>query len=196
MKNDFVKNILERLFGSEKPIELLNGPLVRSASFQRSLGEWRANANFEETYAVLYYLFSRVAVEEQGHPAFNVFSSPQANGFYFNRHTAFEFDLYPYILDSFKDRVLDFGYFLYTSDIRYNEVSAGVQQIDRHYLKPKNTFTSGEVIDQKFGNILIELYYLDEVPQYLKVLATVYSGKSYSKPLDFNSFCAYLLKIS
>lgn len=176
-------------------MERLNGPLTRSASFQKGFDEWKANTNFEETYSVIYGLFCRVAIDGNNHPAFHVFSSPKANGFYFNTHIGFEFDLYPYIFDSFKYRILELGYFLYISDRRYSEVPMGVQQIDRHYLKPQNNKTSDGFLDQKFGNILIELYFLDEVPQYLKVLSTVYAGKNYSNPLNFVSFGEELLAI-
>ncbi len=193
MKNDFVKNILATLFGSNEPIDSLNGPLVRKESFVKKYNFWKGNSSRIERNSQLYALFEEVRFEYRFRPEFYIYTSPQANGFYFNERLSIEPIEFEFLLDSFRETILSFGYTNYTSDVRYSEKSAGIQRIDRHYLKPEIDRHVEKPIDQKFGNVFLELYFLDDQPQYLKVMISVYADKNYLKALGFDEFVNSLL---
>lgn len=192
LKNDFVKNILATLFGSNEAIDALNGPLVRKDSFIKKYDLWKQNGVRDSLFSLIHSLFVEVRFENEFRPEFYIYTSPQANGFYFN--DKFEIDPieFEFLLDSFRETVLSMGYVNYTSDVKYSEKPAGIQRIDRHYLKPEIDRNAEKPLDQKFGNILLELYFLDDKPQYLKVMVSVYSDQNYREALGFEEFVNFL----
>lgn len=195
LKNDFVKNILSTLFGSNEPIGALNGPLVRKESFVKKYNSWKGSPPREDIYSRLSVLFEEVRFENEFRPEFYIYSSPQANGFYFNEKLRIDPIEFDFLLDSFRETILGMGYINYTSDVRYTEKSTGIQRIDRHYLKPEIDRAAGKPREQKFGNILLELYFLDDKPQYLKVMVSVYSDQNYKEPEGFDVFVKNLFSV-
>ena len=87
-----------------------------------------------------------------------------------------------------KERILDLGYKSYLSDTRTYNKKDWVEQLDRHYLKPpSNLRVAGkEKMDQRFGNVTVELLYKNDKIYLLKFRATVYNDHLYKKGEDFN----------
>ena len=197
MADNFVQNIVDKLFNrgdSKNQAQALDGPLERSESFKGALGAWQKSERAEEILHKLSNVFWNVYRNIGNSPALYIYSSPQANGFYFNTKLGISDSDFNYLMDSFRDRVLDMGYAIYTSDTKYAEVPAGIQRIDKHYLKPLNQARAGDLADQKFGNVLFELYSLNEEAQYLKCMVTVYADRKFVKALSFEHFAEALLK--
>ncbi len=92
-----------------------------------------------------------------------------------------------HLFDFLKEQVRNIGYRSYTSNSRsYNRLD-WVEQLDRHYLKPPIIFREkGELIDQRFGNITIELIYRNSKAFQLKFSATRYPDRVYKKADSFD----------
>lgn len=199
MADNFVQNIYEKLFGrnvSEKSIEVLDGPLERSESYQQAFELWKASAKAEEILQSIANVFWNVRRDIAKSAGLFSYSSPQANGFYFNTKLGIAEPGFSFLLDAFRDSVIEMGYSLYTSDKKYVEVPAGIQRVDRHYLKPMNEAEHGDVYDQKYGNVLFELYSLNEEAQYLKCVVSIYSDRKFAEALPFEHFAEVLFKSS
>lgn len=199
MADNFVQNIYEKLFGrsaSQKSVAVLDGPLERSDSYTAAFELWKASAKEEEMVQGISNVFWNVRRGIAYSPGLFSYSSPQANGFYFNTKLGITELGFSFLLDAFRDSVIAMGYSLYTSDKKYVEVPSGIQRIDRHYLKPINDANQGDVNDQKYGNILFELYSLNEEAQYLKCMVSVYSDHKFTKALPFEQFAEALFKTS
>jgi len=187
-KSSFSSRILKKLFGNKNHKgPLVSGKLEQSEAFQSDYERWKQSSVLNSVLGDLQIAYNKSNAFGEYNPAFHVYNSHQANGFFFNTQMRFTDEIYSYMLEYFKERVLDLGYAIYTSDRKLTEKENRVQQIDRHYLKP----ALGDVeppIDQKYGNVLIELFTLDEEIQYLKLMVSVYSDRSYSEPKPFLEF--------
>lgn len=187
-KNSFSSRILNKLFGVKNEKEpLVSGKLERSEDFKDQYSQWKDSSVLGSVLGDLQIAYNKSNAFDKYNPAFHVYNSHQANGFFFNTQMRFTEEVYAFLLEYFKDRVLDLGYTIYTSDRKLKDLENGVQQIDRHYLKPALSETEPP-IDQKYGNVLIELFSLDEEIQYLKVMVSVYSDRSYKDPKPFLEF--------
>ena len=82
-----------------------------------------------------------------------------------------------------KERVLSWGYRLYSSEVRSQ---GGIRPVVflRHYLKPPVRNMLTQPIDQIFGNITIELASRDNEAEQLKFQVLHYSDRNYREPRD------------
>jgi len=112
-----------------------------------------------------------------------------SNGFVIHFHkTQYPLRDVTHFFDYLKERVLLLGYRKYTSDTRTYNRPNWVETINRHYLKPSINFgrAQGEKVNQRFGNITIEVLFRDEKVYNLKFSATSYSDYKYEPADDFD----------
>jgi len=197
MGDNFVQNIIQKLFGrgdADRGASILDGPLERSTVFDENFESWKQSDRATENLSKISNLFWNVKRKLVQSASVFTYSSPQANGFYFNTKIGIDPEEFHFILDFYRDRTIELGYSLYSSGTKFTEVPAGIQRIDKHYLKPlNNALNAEERIDQKYGNVLFELYYLNEEVQYLKCMVSVYSDRKYSKAQPFESYAEKVL---
>lgn len=92
-----------------------------------------------------------------------------------------------------KERILDLDYRTQISDRRKFSREDWVETQERHYLKPRTkdqrmaaTVERGS-LDQKFGNITVELELRDDLPWNLRLRATTYQDSLYNEPESFRA---------
>lgn len=83
-----------------------------------------------------------------------------------------------------KERVLTLNYRSDISDRRIFPRRDWIETQERHYLKPKVDYNDA-VMDQAFGNIMIEFELRDEQPHNLRLRATVYNDALYEAKGSF-----------
>lgn len=94
-----------------------------------------------------------------------------------------------FLMDHLRDRVRALPYRLSVSDRRIR----GADMVERHYLKPPLQVTApGETVDQRYGNITIEVQYRGGEPVHLRFMATHYQDRQYSQPLEFGDLVRIL----
>ncbi|MBB4080189.1 hypothetical protein GGR28_002819 [Lewinella aquimaris] len=90
-----------------------------------------------------------------------------------------------------KERILELNYRTQISDRRVFSRPDWVETQERHYLKPRTRHQrhSGTIerggLDQKFGNITVELELRDDLPWNLRLRATTYQDALYGAPESF-----------
>jgi len=191
---NFTSRILNKLFSKKSNKEpLVSGKLERSDRYEQNYSGW-VESQVGNILSELQQAYNKSNARGLYNPAFHVYNSDQSNGFFFNYHMEFESEEFSYLLDYFKETVVDLGYTVYTSDTKYKDLESGVQKIDRHYLKP--TQEGSEMpMDQKYGNVLIELFVLNDEVQYLKLMANIYSDRNFTEPKPFSEFLEKLLSL-
>ena len=77
------------------------------------------------------------------------------------------------------------GYLSQVSDIKAIRKGSCIETTQRHYLKPPREFglEYGDKMDQKFGNVMVTLNFVNERMTNLKFSATHYNDHLY-KPAD------------
>ena len=88
-------------------------------------------------------------------------------------------------MDFLKWKVGNLNYISQLSDYRMYVKNGNSERIERFYLKPRLLLNAQNQVDQKFGNILIELTIRDEKPVQLKLQSNRYSDRNY---VDADSF--------
>jgi len=99
----------------------------------------------------------------------------------------FTVEEFKYLFDLLKDAVLELGYINKLADRRVDFLDDSVQMKERYYFKPKFSFDEDLMKgDQGFGNLTLELLFIDEQPKQLKFHRNIYSDRNYhpAKPYD------------
>ncbi|MEQ9303603.1 MAG: hypothetical protein RJQ14_06760 [Marinoscillum sp.] len=93
-------------------------------------------------------------------------------------------------------KVLELDYKKTNSDTTITDKGNIVETVSKHYLKPLNKpATDGESIDQKYGNVLIELISTNDQPSYLKFVANTYNDHKYHDAWEFEKLAEFLFDI-
>ena len=172
---DWTTRIWQQLFGRPSGVadRLFHGPLERSDAHRERSAAWLAG---DRPARVLERLSAEAA---EGGGAVR-FSTPQAEGFEFSLGDALERHEPDLLLDLIGERVRALGYRRQLADTRIG--ADGVRR-DRTYWKPKWA-SEGPPIDQRFGNILLELRRSEAGNGHLKVLVTRYTDRLYTPALS------------
>lgn len=121
-------------------------------------------------------------------------NTPSSKGFVIHFHkTQYSKREITHFFHYLKERVQELEYRVQISDRRIFPRSTWIETQERHYLKPRNKYTEGKLINQRFGNITIELEQRNDVVYNLRLRATVYKDALYK---DANSFPALMMALS
>ncbi len=113
-------------------------------------------------------------------------NTPSSKGFVIHFHdTQYSRREATHFFDYLKDRVKTFNYRRQLSDTRTYARENWVETLEKHYLKPRHDYQEGELLDQQFGNILIELEIRDNKVHNLRFRATYYRDRNFHPPRDF-----------
>lgn len=119
--------------------------------------------------------------------------TPSSKGFVVHFHqTQYSKQEVVHFFDYLKERVLELNYRPQISDRRIFNRRDWVEMQERHYVKPRNTYEKGIEIDQRFGNIMIELEYRNDQVYNLRLRATRYSDSLYNEGESFRSLMVAL----
>ncbi|HAA13550.1 MAG TPA: hypothetical protein DCE41_18405 [Cytophagales bacterium] len=117
----------------------------------------------------------------------HLFDSPTANGFALSFPRNLGKLGFQHLFDLLKEQVQAMGYRLANSDRKHTDKGQFVQTVERHYLKP-NVRQFEPPVDQRYGNVLIELVKEDDDPRYIKVMTTAYNDRQYQPAAPFHDF--------
>ena len=118
----------------------------------------------------------------------HILSSKYANGIAITYHSKlFDKDEFSFLFDWFSEKTSELPYRLVNSDRRVMAKNNFVETKEKHYLKPSIS-ENDELVNQLFGNILIEHILVNEEPSYLKITANVYSDSKYLPPQKFEKY--------
>ncbi len=196
MPADFFTNLVNRIFpekeSEDDKLPLVTEPLERSIKYKHAYEAWYGSDRFAGMMAALAEQKTSAHTLGLQNQAFQLYESPQSNGFYFNTAMNFSTDEFRFVLDHFCEVTKELGYRPQIAERRYSERPNGVHCMERYYLKPELPATFEPPLDQRYGNVHLELVLLNEQPSYLKVMAHVYQDRNYLEALPFAPFAERL----
>ncbi|MEL6355873.1 MAG: hypothetical protein AAFQ37_02970 [Bacteroidota bacterium] len=191
---DQVKSIFQRAEESSP-----SNPAVHEM-IERSNKELAAYQDWKRTLArkrLLDWLIDQYAVfrgKGQLDEAINFLDTPSSKGFVIHFYqTHYSKQEITHFFDYLKERVLELNYRTQISDRRVFNRKDWIETQERHYLKPRNSYVEGEPIEQRFGNITIELELRNDQVRNLRLRATIYKDALYS---DGESFRTLMMALS
>lgn len=187
----YIDDLLSKLFPRKsRHASVVHEIIRRSDDYLRRYEAWtgtEAGEWMEEMGKAYYYKQAGIGHDMEVH----LLHSPYANGFAVTLHNRVSRQQARFLLDQLRDRVVLSGYRLTQSDRRVTEKDNHAREVEKHYLKPPLNFRT-ESIDQGFGNVSIELLFINNEPDILKLTASVYSDRLYQEPRPFDELADIL----
>lgn len=135
------------------------------------------------------YHYPKLGLNPPWHMQF--FESAYANGFALSYPSSLGPLGFQHLFDLLRDQVLGMGYRMANSDRKLADKETHITTTEKHYLKPIQN-TPEPPLNQRYGNVLIELIKEDDTPQYLKVMVTTYNDRRYLSADSFDDFIKVL----
>lgn len=149
----------------------------------RRLNDWLSNQ---------YAMYQ--ALPNDTDEAIDFLDTPSSKGFVIHFYkTQYSIRDVTHLLDYYKEQVLKLDYRTQISDRREFIRNNRAEKIERHYLKPKPEFLRSEKFNQRFGNVMIELSFRDDMPYRLKFSATIYKDALFKDAEDFRDLMQMIL---
>lgn len=167
--------------------------LTRSDDFEAQYNNWKSNGDAALMLKLLRATIEGSTGSEESSPGFDFYNLPGAKGFSVYGLSATDPGNYRFLMDLFKERLLEMDYRLYSSTIEQKTKIDLPHTAERHYLKPAARSTD-KPMEQLYGNVLIELEIPDGRVKQLKLLATHYTGYDYRPVRDFDELMVNLLE--
>lgn len=182
----FFEDVVGKLFGKQQADQPIIHEVMERTEVE--LGAYKAWKNSERRTDLVNdfdraYSLKKQMVESS--MEVHLLESQYSNGFAITYNDQIPVDQFKHLFDFLKDQILDVGYKLAQADRRIKHKGQYEESIEKWYLKPLAEDLQASVIDQRYGNVLIELVSIDRKPSYLKLMANVYQDRLYTKALPF-----------
>ncbi|GAA5041863.1 hypothetical protein GCM10011506_43840 [Marivirga lumbricoides] len=188
----FFDKMYRKLFPPSGNQVLNHQTLVRSKKEVKRFEQWITAQKHHEILDKIHHAYHLKLTDIKDGIPIVLFNSPYANGFAIRNNEEILDSGFPFLLEYFKLKILDMGYRQAGSDKKLSAVDSAVLTVEKYYLKPPMQIDPP--IDQLYGNIALELHYFNDIPNYLKLTASIYSDRMYQPHLDFSEMIEKLFK--
>jgi len=192
----FFDNVVGKLFGKQSPKSaFIHEVMSRSAREIDAYDAWKNTADFEGLISDVergYYLKKQGILSTM---EVHLLESQYSNGFAITFNEEFTPENFQFTFDYLKERGLAQGYKLAQADRRILDKDTYEETIEKWYLKPNGEDDGTGIVNQKYGNILIEKVAIDRKPNYLKLMANIYQDRQYTKAQPFSELVELIFKL-
>ena len=189
----FFEQIINKIFPKEKKnVILSNEVLKRSQQEFDSYDEWHASDVSKEILDKIFRAYHLKKTDIKDPIPVALLESDKANGFAIANCSSLLDSDYKMMLEHFKKQILSVGYRQSGSNRKVTAEQERVITKEFYYLKPP--IQMEPPIDQRYGNISLELILHNDKPHYLKLMASVYSDRLYSEPESFSDLVELLFE--
>jgi hypothetical protein len=192
---EYLKGLFQKEEESSASNPYLHGQIERTEEEEAAFEAWKGSL---EHRRLIDWLDNQYAVwqvlPDDTDPAVDFLNTPSSKGFALHLHkTAYRKEEAVFLLDYLKEQVQKLNYKSQMSDTRTWTQKNWVETVERHYLKPRTFLEAEKKINQRFGNITIELTFRNDQPHVLKFRATGYSDRLYAEAADFKDLMQAVL---
>mgnify|MGYP000557190771 FL=1 len=182
----FFDDVVGKLFGKQpSKAAYIHEVLERS---EKQLANYQAWLHTEEGIDLLKEIERGYYLKKQGMLSeidVHLLDSKYANGFAISYNENIGKENFRNIFDYLKEKVLENGYKIAQADRRILDKESHEETIEKWYLKPISEELEAGIVNQRFGNVLIEKIDVDRKPSYIKFMANVYQDRQYTEAEPF-----------
>ncbi|MEX2512365.1 MAG: hypothetical protein WD398_05630 [Cyclobacteriaceae bacterium] len=192
----FIDDLLNGLFSGKNDLETIKENFDISASREQEIAIWMESEEGLKMLDKIYqnYHLKKAGVDPQ--PEIHLLNTPYANGFAISFQDPLTEEIFSNLFFGFGQRMLDLGYRKVSQDRKMQDNNTQVKTTEKLYFKPPyNPEMITGKMDQLFGNVSIEKVSLNQTPNFLKVLVTVYADHQYYDAKPFDQYMDQLFKI-
>jgi hypothetical protein len=168
-------------------------PLLRREDELYGYRRWKQTDMHRRTCEYLHQQIQFVANKIIEPEYLYTWNSPASNGFYIKPCEQIQEEELFFLFEWMREKILNLPYYTYTAEKQYREQENQIFQTDFIYFKPSIHIQEPSPWNQQFGNIELHLYYKSREPVALKLMAHVYSDRSYTPHLSFEKLLEELL---
>lgn len=170
--------------------------LIRAEAYDSSYDYWKLGTDRQSAIRRIREMYELSVLG--GHSLdCDVIQTPTYAMFIIHAFDDWETDDYRFLMDFWKERILEEGYYNYMSDKRSDILDGGVREkIERHYMKPEvsEAMKLGLPINRRYGNLTMELVFFEDEVDYLKITMGFYHERSRARELGLERLMEVLLK--
>ena len=170
---------------------IVDDVLKRSNSFAAQYEDWRESDAAKDLISDILESYQSALIGVGKSPSIVLHQSLNSNGFAVSYDERYEKNAFSFLLDYLAEKAKGLGYRSVLGKQTLKEKGKEVEKKEIRYLKPKPAFV--EPIEQLYGNIHIEVIYIDDEPYRLKLVANTYSDRKYTSPLGFEELVEKIL---
>lgn len=186
----YFDQVFNKLFPKKSEGPILHEVLKRSQFFIDQYSLWKAS---ELSKNLLQDISESLRLKNEGiikSPQVHAFSGNYSNGIAISYNSDIDKNHFRYLFDLLSEKVQALDYRVSISDSIVTEKNQYIETKEKHYLKIKPD--NKTPIDQKYGNIIIELILIDDVPSFIRLMAHAYNDRLYAKPEKFENLANFL----
>lgn len=191
----FIDDLLDGLFSGKSNKVMVRENFSISEEEEKEIAFWILTEEGAEVFKMIYDNYHLKKADIVKSPEVHIFHSSYANGFALTFGEPLTIENFPKLFFGLGQRMLNMGYRKVSLERTTDVVNEQVRITEKLYLKPPVSADDLMTkINQLYGNISIEKIYLDNKPNYLKVLVTLYSDRQYHDAKPFDQFMDKLFK--
>lgn len=199
---EYIKGLFQEEAESSPSQPFIHELIERSEEEKEAYELWKRTLSIRRLldWINLQYASFLATGEANLDTSIDILNTPSSKGFVLH----FDTDIhnvknFKHLLDYLKERVLTINYKSYVSDNRtYSKTGRNgntwVENVQRHYLKPRVEITDDDKMIQQYGNIKIELLTRNDEIRNLKFSATHYSDHKFTVAESFQDLMTLVLK--
>ncbi|MEO9476534.1 MAG: hypothetical protein ABJG41_13410 [Cyclobacteriaceae bacterium] len=187
----FFDQVYNKLFTSKPTGLILHEVLKRNSSYLDEYLLWKES---KVPNQLLHNIAESLRLKQDGilkKPDVHHFSSDLNNGFAITYDSSLDKTHFKFLFDLMAEKVQELGYKISVSDLMVTGKKKYVESKEKYYLK--NRISDTTPIDQKYGNVIIELISIDDEPSFIRLMAQAYNDRLYKEPENFDDLAKYLL---
>jgi hypothetical protein len=190
----FFEDIVGKIFGKQEQRQpLVHEVLERSEKELASYERWLMSDSSKELISDFDRAYSLKMKQVESSLAVHLLQSKYANGFALSYNEQIGAENFQHFFDYLKNIVEPQGYRVAQADRKLKVKGEAEEEIEKWYLKPLADDLSAQLIDQRFGNILIEKVSINRKPSYIKLMANIYQDRLYTKAKPFEELYQQLI---
>ena len=193
----FFDDVMGRLFGKkeEEKVPLVHEVLERSEREKNEYQAWVDAGDYKDLVQAVSSGYLKKKMGILAELDVHLLETPYSNGFAISFNDKLGTVAFRNLFDYLKEQTLGMSYKLSQADRRMSGKTDYAETIEKWYLKPNAQEEEDQVLNQLYGNVLIEHVTIDSRPSYIRLMVNVYQGRQYSEPLKFDHYLERLLHV-
>ncbi|MAT53076.1 MAG: hypothetical protein CMN32_01245 [Saprospirales bacterium] len=180
---DYFKGWFRKAETSTPSNPALHEVIERDASYKAEFEAWKESLACRRIMDWLWHQYAMwVSLPNEVEKSIDFLDTPSSKGFAIH----YSEEQVParecrFLLDFLREKVLELPYRQTLADRRIYMAQKEVETLERYYLKPRQIRSGENRINQRFGNITIELVLRNDKPHQLRFRATSYNDRLYAE---------------
>jgi hypothetical protein len=184
-----IKELLQQVFPNPENITSGKEPILRenisrNERFLEGFVSWRDSEPARSLFQMFRETMHNGGNRKDEHIDAGYYTDRGIEGLLIRSFTGGDKLHFQYLIEFVRERILQLNYRLYHGIEEHREQNGKIRSVEEYYLKP-SVRSRLYPLKQEFGNLTLELNLVNDEVQFLKVIASTYSGYNYEEPKPF-----------